>query len=534
MQDIKMRKNRVRNALSIGALAVALGGGYALRGSVVGAQQQPNNTPVVNTPATQNAVAMQSAFEQVANAVAPAVVTITTERKAPRTGLNNRMRPRGFGAPNPNGEGGDPFEEFFRQFRNFGFSPNAYEKEQMRAKFYEVQGEGRGSGLGSGMIYRSDGLILTNAHVVQGATNVSIKLNDEREFKNAKVLGIDERSDVAVVKINATNLPTVQLGDSAKVQVGDWAIAIGNPFGLTHSVTVGVISAKAREVQLSRGPGDYFQTDASINPGNSGGPLVDIYGRVIGINNAIYSQSGGNIGIGFAVPINTARDIANTLEKGGRIHRGYLGVGITDVADRAAALGLDPNLKGVLIERVEPDTPGARAGLQENDVIIGFNGQTVTKSSELQRLVAAAPVGSNATIKVLRDGKTLELTAKLDELKDTAEGGPSTTPDKGDNGQATPGALGLSLRVLNPELAQQLGIKQTSGLLVAGVDNDSPAEAAGITRGDVITRVGQTPVTTVAQLQAAVKRILGAQTGDDKSVALYIAGKGNVVVHVEK
>ncbi len=221
--------------------------------------------PAVQTPATRDATAVQNAFAQVAKAAEPAVVTITTERRAPRSAPGRRGP---FGDPG----GQDPFEEFFRRFREFGLEPSAAEREEMRARFRQIQ-EGRGGGLGSGLIYDADGLILTNAHVVQGADRVTVRLADGREFRNARVLGADERTDVAVVKINAAKLPTLPLGDSSGVRVGDWAIAMGNPFGLEQTLTVGVISAKVREVPLSvSGPGDYLQTDASINPGNSGGP----------------------------------------------------------------------------------------------------------------------------------------------------------------------------------------------------------------------------------------------------------------------
>jgi len=413
------------------------------------------------------------------------------------------------------------------------------ERAAIRGKFTEIQGRGggHGGGLGSGMIYRQDGLILTNAHVVRGADKVLVELSDGRVFKNARVLGTDERTDVAVVKIPATNLPVVKLGDSSAVRVGDWAIAVGNPFGLEHTLTVGVISAKAREVDLNpRSPGDYLQTDASINPGNSGGPLLDIYGRVIGINNAIYSESGGNIGIGFAIPINAAREIADTLVKEGKITRSYLGVGIDNMEDRAAKFGLDPNIKGVLIVTVEPNTPGGRAGLQPGDVVTAFNGQTVTRSAELQRLVGSARVGSTAEIRILRGGKTQTLTAKLEELpaEDKRPKTPGDVEPRNNNGDA-PTALGLRLRALTPDLATEYKIRNSKGVVVVGAADDSPATQAGVLEGDVIERVGQTVVSTPQEVQAAIKSILDRQT-DDKGVALYINRKGDrrfVIVDVK-
>jgi S1-C subfamily serine protease len=261
-------------------------------------------------------------------------------------------------------------------------------REKAQDKWRQIQSGRGGGGLGSGMIYRADGLILTNAHVVRGADTVSVTLSDGRVFDKAKVLGRDERTDIAVVKIDGNNFPTVKLGDSEDVRAGDWAIAVGNPFGLDHSLTVGVISAKGREVPLASGGDtrtDYLQTDASINPGNSGGPLLDIYGRVIGVNNAIYSESGGNQGIGFAIPVNTARYVADQISKQGRVRRGYLGVRIGTIENEGAAFGLDPSTKGVLISAVaDANGPGAKAGLKPGDVVTKLNGQTVTTSRQLQ------------------------------------------------------------------------------------------------------------------------------------------------------
>jgi len=393
----------------------------------------------------------------------------------------------------------------------------------------------RGGGLGSGMIYRADGLILTNAHVVRGSDTVAVTLSDGRKFEKAKVLGRDERTDIAVVKINATNLPTVKLGDSDDARVGDWAIAVGNPFGLDHTLTVGVISARARELNLAvNGDSrtDYLQTDASINPGNSGGPLLDIYGRVIGVNNAIYSESGGNQGIGFAIPVNTARFVADQIASGGRVRRGYLGVSIKNVEDAGAAYGLDPNLKGVLIEAIsDPNGPGAKAGLRPGDVIVKFNGQAVTKSSELQRMVGNAPIGSTITLDVIHNGKQVQLSAVTQELKDTAlpkpnAGTDSTTPDPGTTNGTSSAVPGLKAKNLSADVARALGIKSTRGVVITQVEGGSAADDAGLQRGDVIEQVGQTAVSSVAEMNAQVAQLLGRQTGGSKQVALYINRNG--------
>ncbi|HEX8234730.1 MAG TPA: Do family serine endopeptidase [Abditibacteriaceae bacterium] len=541
-----LKKNRSGVAL-VGVASVALAGGYLLRGASVTAQTAAPANPVVQTPATRDAAAIQNAFAQVSDAVEPAVVTITTKRTATPTSGRPRVRPFGgnpFGGPggpdapgdNPFGgqNGTDPFEEFFKQFQQkFGVKPNSWQRDDIRARFYQVQ-EGRGGGgLGSGMIFRSDGYILTNAHVVDDTDKdgVTVKLANGTEYKKARVVGIDERTDVAVIKINATNLPTVKLGDSADVRVGDWAIAVGNPFGLEHTVTVGVISAKAREVPLNeRSPGDYLQTDASINPGNSGGPLCDINGRVIGVNNAIYSQSGGNVGIGFAIPMNTARGIAEELIRSGKITRGYLGVEIRSLdEDLATEFGLPRTTKGVLVNTVSPNTPGARAGLQPGDVVQAFNGQAVTKSGELQRLVGAAPVNSRVALRVLRGDQVVTLNATLEELKDDAAATKPapTTPEPDNDSGVTPGVLGLRLRPMAPGDIKTFNLDAGArGVLVVGVAPNSPAANADLRRGDVIERVGTRLVTTTESVQQAVRQILNGQTEDEKRVALFVNRAG--------
>lgn len=518
MNNKTSNKTSVRVLAAAGVVAVALGVGYMF-GTHVEAQTdvpKPVASPVVETPETRTAVSIQNAFSAVSEVVEPAVVTITTET-AVRTRQNQ---------PEP---GGDPFEEFFKRFRDFGFGQNSYEGETVpKHSFRKIQSR-RGGGLGSGMIIQPDGLILTNAHVVNGASKVTVKLADGTEFKDAKVVGEDKYTDVALVKINGENLPTVKFGDSDKVKVGDWSIAIGNPFGLEHSVTVGVISAKARKVPLSeRNYGGYLQTDASINPGNSGGPLCDIYGRVIGINNAIYSESGGNIGIGFAIPINSARDIADRLLKsGGHIKRGYLGVKISDLKDRGVAFGLDPEIEGVLVEEVMPNTPGAKAGLQPGDVIVEFNGKKVSQSTELQNQVGSTAVGTKTKVTVLRNGKTINLSIVLAELPDEIE---APVPAGNGPGDQDPAAsndkLGLGVRPLTPEAAKRFGITSKSGVLIVDVKPNSPAANSGLREGDVVERVGQTAVKTPKQLGDAVQDILSKQTGDVKSVALYVNSRG--------
>ncbi len=564
MSDIN-KNRRTRRALQAGAVVAAIGSGYALRDINVVAQNGAETTappaqkaPVVQTAATRDAASMQGAFADVAAAVEPAVVTITNagspdpaQGQTPngRGGRTPRVQPFGRGQNAPGApEGADPFnggdlQEFFKQFqRNFGFNEQSFNSDSWQgrvlrdkwadAKAQFVQDRGRGGGgggggLGSGMIYRSDGLIITNAHVVKGASTVLVTLSDGRKFEKAKVLGRDEKTDIAVVKIDATDLPTVKLGDSDQPRVGDWAIAVGNPFGLDHTLTVGVISAKARQLRLAEDARtDYLQTDASINPGNSGGPLLDIYGRVIGINNAIYSESGGNQGIGFAIPVNTARFVADRIVKDGRVRRSYLGVGIRNVedAETAIGLGLDPKTRGVLVENITAaDAPGAKAGLQPGDVVTKFNDKVVTTSSALQALVGNSAVGSSAKLTVLRDGKFIDLTAKLEELKDdSAKIAVPEVPKANATAGQTSVIPGLKLRNLSPEVARALGIKASKGIAITDVADNSVAEKAGLQRGDVIERVGQTQVSDLTNFATEVARILGSQPGTSKKVALYV------------
>ena len=545
---------RTLRILQAGAILAAVGTGYAVR-DIKTVDAQGNTTappaqkqPVVQTPATRDAAATQNAFVEVANAVEPAVVTIETQGARVSNTSKAPGAPSPFGQGQGDGSGSDQqFRDFFKQFqKQFGFGEQNFQenswqgrvmREKAQAAFQQVQSR-RGGGLGSGMIYRADGLILTNAHVVQNADTVSVTLSDGRKFPKAKVLGRDTRTDIAVVKIEATNLPTVKLGDSDDVKVGEWAIAVGNPFGLDHTLTVGVISATNRNGNQLRLGGedtrtDYLQTDASINPGNSGGPLLDIYGRVIGVNNAIYSESGGNQGIGFAIPVNTARFVSDQLAKSGRVRRGYLGVSIQNAKDVSAAFGLDPNLEGVLVAAItDPNTPGAKAGLKAGDVITKFNGQTVTESGELQKAVGNSPVGSAVTLTVIRDGQPVQLKATLEELPDAkTPARPQVAPDNGDDNSALQGGTslpipGLKARDLSPAVARALKIKPTKGIAITEVADDSPAADAGLQPGDVVTKVGQKPVANVTEMKAEISRILGAQTGDNKQVALRVQRDG--------
>jgi serine protease Do len=356
-------------------------------------------------------------------------------------------------------------------------------------------------------------------------------LPDRKEYK-ATVVGKDAASDLAVLKIDAHNLPFVQFGDSTKTRVGDWVIAIGNPFALGGTVTAGIVSAIHRSI--GSGPFDrYIQTDAAINQGNSGGPMFDLNGNVVGINTAIYSPSGGNVGIGFAIPAEQAKPVVMQLMKGERIHRGYLGVGIQPMTDDIAQGLKLPKDRGEIVSRVEPGQPAARAGVQQGDVIVRVNGQEVTPDNTLSYIIAGQPVGSRVTLEVIRNGKPLTLNAVLAERppEDQLAGNDN---DDGDNGAPNSGSqnapsslrnsLGLSLQTLTPQIAQQLGLPPgVHGVVVTGVDDSSDAGAKGLQPRDVILSIGQRPVNNVAEAAAAVE---AAKKAGYKTVLLLVQ-RGN-------
>ncbi len=366
-------------------------------------------------------------------------------------------------------------------------------------------------GQGSGVIISPDGYILTNNHVVRGATEILVVLDDDRELPG-RVIGTDSKTDVAVIKVDSSKpLPAAVLGDSERAEIGDWVMAIGNPFGLSHTVTVGVISGKGR---VLGGTYDQFlQTDASINPGNSGGPLFDTEGKVVGINTAIASDGQG---IGFAIPVNQARAVAEQLRSQGRVTRGFVGLGIQPVTPRmASALGLPEGTRGALVGSVVPGGPGDRAGIQEGDVIVKFNGRGLADERDLLNAVAAAPVGSQARLDILREGR--ELTRELKVVRRPAEDGEvSVAPESPDTQ-----AVGVSVRDLTPEVTRQRGLEVSEGALVTAVQPGSPADEAGLRPGDVIRMVGQSAVRNARDFQ----RLAGA----GKDLALLVVRDGSQV-----
>ena len=415
-------------------------------------------------------VAAASSYAPVVDEVMPAVVTIRVEKKAQMIPADNQMP-----------------DEMLRRF----FGPGVQIPQQPR---------GIERGVGSGVIVTHDGYILTNNHVVDGASEVRVELPDNRTF-SAKVVGTDAPTDLAVVKVDAADLPTLAIGDSDAVRVGDVVLAIGNPLNIGETVTSGIISAKGRQTNLGGdGYENFLQTDAAINHGNSGGALVNTAGQLIGINSQIMSPSDGNIGIGFAIPSNMAKNVMDQLLKNGTVRRGMLGVKVQAVTpDMATAMSL-PSSSGAVVSDVDEGSPAAHAGLQQGDVITQFNGKAVIDSNQLRNMVASTQPGTKVSLEVLRHGKTENVEATLGELKGTnAPRGTSSSDDSGN------GKYGMSVQPLTPDIAQQLQLPtSTKGVVVAGVDPEGIAAESGLAEGDVIEKVNGQPVTTVDQLKSAL------------------------------
>jgi len=365
--------------------------------------------------------------------------------------------------------------------------------------------------LGSGVIVTPDGTILTNNHVIDGATDIKVDLSDKREFQ-AKIVGTDAKTDIAVLKINATDLPSLPIGDSSKLQVGDVVFAIGEPFGLTSTATMGIVSATGRGDLGIENYEDFIQTDAAINPGNSGGAMIDLHGNLIGINTAILAENGGgNQGIGFAIPINMARAVMDQIVSHGKVVRGYLGLYPQDVTPALAKqFGLSQP-SGALVGEVEPDTPAARAGLKRGDVILAMNGQAVSSANDLRLRISEMAPGTTVKLQISREGRTQDVSVALAELPEKAEkAGPE------DNGGS--GLEGVDVQPLTPDIVEQLQLPAgTRGVVVWSVDPASPA-ASSLQRGDVIQEVNHKPVASIEQFRQAVSA----------------AGKGSVLLLVNR
>jgi Do/DeqQ family serine protease len=417
-------------------------------------------------------------YADVVDHVAPAVVTIRSSRRV--------RAPEQF-----------PFmdDPFFRQF--FGGS-------------LPRRGGGNGEvqrSLGSGVIVRADGHIVTNHHVVDGAQDIRVEFDNSKRTYTAKLVGSDAPSDLAVLKIDASGLPVLPLGDSDKVRVGDVCLAVGNPLGVGESVTSGIISAKGRQTDVSTGSfQDFLQTDAAINQGNSGGALVNTRGELIGINSQILSSNGGFIGIGFAIPSNMTKTVMNKLISGGKMERGMLGAGVQTVTnDLAQSFGLK-EAKGVAVTSVVPGGPADKAGLKSGDVILKLNGQDVNDANMLRNRVASTQPGSEVALTLWRNGQQQDMRVRLTELTaENARGGQGNS-ESGSEG-ASPGKLGITITPLTPDLAARIGVPRTTkGVVVRDVDPSGPAAEAGIQAGDVIQEVNRQPVTSPADMQKALAK----------------------------
>ena len=410
-------------------------------------------------------------FSDLAEKVRTGVVNIQVSKKVKNVGLER------FGRGNPFGDR-NPFGDFFGPFEG-----NQPDRKQQ--------------GVGSGFIMSKEGYILTNNHVVEDADQIKVKLADGKEF-DGKIVGRDPKTDLALVKIAGdSDLQPLKLGNSDDLKVGNWVVAVGSPFGLEQTVTAGIVSAKGRVI--GSGPYDNFiQTDASINPGNSGGPLINLQGEVVGINTAIIASGQG---IGFAIPINMAKEIAPQLQKRGHVTRGLLGVAIQDVTpELAKSLGLKDS-KGALVSQVVPGGPADKAGIEQGDVIVNFDGRTVGDSKDLPRIVASTPVGKTVTVKLLRDGKEVERQAKVGEMdeENTSEAAKSPIHP----------SLGVTVQNLTPQIARELGLKKSAGVVVTGVEPGSPAAEAMIQVGDVIQAVNRKPVKNVDDFVKIVEKAKG-------------------------
>ncbi len=403
-----------------------------------------------------------------------------------------------------------PFNEFFRRFGIPGHPGQQGEAPERR-------------GSGSGFIVESGGRILTNAHVVKDADEIVVTLSDNREFK-AKVLGADERTDVALIEIEATGLPVVRLGDSDNLEVGEWVLAIGAPFGMSYTATQGIVSATGRELREQYVP--FIQTDAAVNPGNSGGPLFNSRGEVIGINSQILSGSGGYMGLSFAIPINTANLIAKQLADKGFVERGFLGIQFQPVTGaHARAFGLD-RPRGALVASVEPDGPADNAGIKPGDIVLSFNGKLLESSGELPPLVGATPVGAKAKVEVLRDGKKRDITVTIGKLDEQATAGTTPRPGNAAPQEAQESRLGIAVSDLTAEQVEQLGV--AGGVLITGV-KQGPAARAGLARGDVILEANRKRVKSISELRKAI----GEQADDDATLLLVRRGEGSLFIVVE-
>jgi serine protease Do len=486
-------------AIAVSALsALLIWGGQLLPTSHASSPAASTATPVALTMSA----APSNGFMEVAKAVTPAVVNITTvtiEKVADSRGIPDGLRER--------------MEEFFGG-RGEPSGPRGFHGPQGPGEPREY----RSGGQGSGVIVSPDGYILTNNNVIDGARTVTITLPDKREFMG-KIVGADPKTDLAVVKIEGQNLPTVSWGDATKLQVGEYVLAVGNPFGLNSTVTLGIVSALGRGRMGITQYEDFIQTDAAINPGNSGGALVNTKGELVGINTAIFSQTGGYQGVGFAVPTSMSKPIYDSLVKHGKVVRGFLGVSIQDLTqDLATSFGLK-DAKGALVSDVKDESPAGQAGLKQGDIITTYQDSPVEDAVALQRQVTKTAVGTKVTVRVIRDGHEKDFTVTIGEQPDT------TKIAKPETGETDYAFAGVAVQDLDRDTAKELGVKgKVQGVVVMAVEPDSGAEKAGVMRGDVIREINRQPVKSGKDFE---KVSAGLKKGEN--VLILIDRRGNAL-----
>jgi serine protease Do len=430
------------------------------------------------------AKASPASFADLAEKLAPTVVNVYTTQVVKSPHIPNEFFDN----------------DLFRRFFRMPDMPENFPQREMKR-----------TSLGSGVILSEDGYIITNNHVVEDADEINVRFSDNEEYE-AKIIGRDAKTDLALIKIEPKHtLQPASLGDSEKLRVGDWVIAIGNPFGFEQTVTAGIVSAKGRFLGGSTYE-NFIQTDASINPGNSGGPLFDVEGKMVGINTAIYSRSGGNVGLGFAIPVNMAKSVITQLKETGKVSRGWLGVMIQTVTSELAKEFHMERPMGALVGEVSPDSPAAKAGIKAGDIITKFAGKEISQMNMLPAIVAQTPVGSKVEVELVRNGKKKTVTVSIGKLQEEEE----VAAGKSGVGELDE-ELGLTVQELTKDLAQSMGIEEESGLIITDVEPGSKADEIGLRRGDIILEIDRKPAKTVEELKKALK-----SKNDKDSILLLI------------